>query len=209
MQVFDGTITGVAFADGHRVVTGRWTTLPFGAFADVMLAGPAGRRSLLAPRDDVAAFVAAHYAFDEVVVGPVEASLEDDWLVVLAPGVLVRAALGPPGAASRLLRSRPRRLRASETWSRFEDTVARPLVAPLLGGPGVRSRGTTRAGIRERYVAHDLRPVAAAHAVVDGSPCGALVPLTPSGFGFSEFPARPAHVRVTAIFEDATAPAAS
>jgi hypothetical protein len=209
MQVFDGTITGVAFADGHRMVIGRWTTSPLGAFADVMLAGPDGRRTLLAPTGGVAAFVAAHYNFDEVVVAPVDASLDDASLEVLAPGLEVRAALGPRGAASRLLRSRPRRLRASETWSRFEDTVARPLVSPLLGGAGVRSRGTTRAGARERYVPHDLRPVASAHAVVDGSPCGALVPLAPSGFGFSEFPARPAHVSVTAIFDGARVPAAS
>jgi hypothetical protein len=209
MEVFDGTITGVAFADGHRVVIGRWAASPFGAFADVMLAGPDGHRTLLAPRDDVAAFVARHYGFDQVCVGPVDAKLGEDGLAVLAPGLEVRAALGPRGATSRLLRSRPRRLRTCDAWSRIEDAVARPLVAPLLGGPGVRSRGTTRAGVRERYVAHDLRPVAAAHAVVDGSPCGALVPLTPCGFGFSEFPARPAHVSVTAILEDATAPAAS
>lgn len=65
---------------------------------------------------------------------------------------------------------------------------------------GVRTTGETRAGAREWFAIHDFREADAA-ASIDGVDLGAPAPCAPSGFGFSEFPAGPALVRVTSIFE--------
>lgn len=207
--MFEGSITGMGFADGHRVVVGRWERSPLGAFADVMVARPDGSRVLIAPDERVAGFVASHYTFDEVRVSPVTAQLTATNLGVLAGDVEVDASIGRSGAASLVLRARPRVLASSAVWGRMEALLARPLARPLMGGAGVRTAGRTRAGALERYVASDLRPLIDAHASVGGHTCGALVPLRPCGFGFSEFGARPAHVTLTAVFDDTAALAPS
>jgi hypothetical protein len=59
----------------------------------------------------------------------------------------------------------------------------------------------TAAGVREWYAIHDLRPITMAHACLDGEDLGLPAAAEPAGFGFSEFPERPALVRVTALFE--------
>ena len=63
---FRGHIAGVGSASGVRVVVGRWHTTPLGSFADAMVETAAGHRVLLAPRQEVADFIAATYSFDEV-----------------------------------------------------------------------------------------------------------------------------------------------
>ena len=50
---------GSGSTSGVRVVVGWWQESPYGAFADVMLAQADGTRRLLAPTDQIAAFVAA------------------------------------------------------------------------------------------------------------------------------------------------------
>src|SRR5918998_867562 len=89
---FDGEIAGFGTATGHRVVVGRWTGSPFGPFADVMHEAPDGTRTLLAPGDEIAGYVAATYRFDRVVVVPVAAERSPDRLRLgrrrLAPGAL-------------------------------------------------------------------------------------------------------------------------
>src|SRR4051794_37547125 len=47
--VFDGWIAGVGTREGTRAVLGRWSSSPWGAFADVMVERPDGHRILLAP----------------------------------------------------------------------------------------------------------------------------------------------------------------
>ena len=54
IEVFDGEIFGFGTGSGHRFVVGRWTRSPFGPFADVMHEDPDGRRTLLAPTEQVA-----------------------------------------------------------------------------------------------------------------------------------------------------------
>ena len=73
---FRGRIAGVGTTSGVRVVVGHWQQSPLGAFSDVMLAEPDGRRHLLAPSREVADFVASTYTFDEVHVVPVTVTEE-------------------------------------------------------------------------------------------------------------------------------------
>lgn len=83
-----GAIAGVGSTSGVRVVVGRWSDSPLGAFADAMLAEPDGTRVLLAPDDRVAAFVSATYQFERVRIGSVSVTTSSDrsWHVV-GPGL--------------------------------------------------------------------------------------------------------------------------
>ena len=72
---FTGAIAGVGSTSGVRFVVGRWTESPLGSFADVMVEDATGHRVLIAPRQQVADFVASTYSFDEVRVEPVSVEL--------------------------------------------------------------------------------------------------------------------------------------
>ncbi len=198
---FDGWIAGAAFASGDRFVVGRWQRSPLGSFADVMWARPDGTRILVAPDEQVLRFVGAHYAFEECRRAPVDVDISSRLVRASAPPLALRLELEPPGAMSRLLALRPRRLRTFRPWIAVEDIVVRPLVAPLLaGGAGIRARGRTRTGAREWYAIHAFR-AATAGASLDGVDLGPTVPARTCGFGFSEFPPMPAAVRVTSLIE--------
>ena len=198
---FDGHIIGASFASSDRFVAGRWRHSPFGPFADLMWSRPDGQRVLFAPNEHIGAFIARHYAFDEVQIEPVRIE-RDAGVEVVVETASIRVVLRPnaPGVASRLLALRPRRLRTARRWIGFEDRVLRPLVRPLFAASGVRSTGVTLAGTREWYAIHDYR-TAEATASIGGSDLGQPAPCGPARFGFSEFPAVPALVRVTSIFE--------
>jgi hypothetical protein len=87
-----------------------------------------------------------------------------------------------------------------------EDLMLRPLVRPLIGGAGgVRVRGRTVAGAREWYVLEDHRPVTSGSGTAGSQDLGSVAAVgRRMGFGFSEFPARPAVVSVTSLFEAGT-----
>ena len=205
VTTFDGHIMGASFSTGDRLVAGRWFRSPFGAFADVMWCRPDGRRVLLAPDERVRDFVAGHYAFDELTVVDVRIERRNDGTIEATAGpVRLRLRARPPGAASTLLAMRPVRLRTWRPWISVEDRVLRPLVRPLFAATGVRTTGVTLAGAREWYAIHDLRE-ADAEASIDGVDLGAPAACPPAGFGFSEFPAQPAIVRVTSMFAEAAA----
>ena len=210
VTTFDGHIMGASFASGDRIVAGRWFRSPFGAFADVMWCRPDGRRVLLAPDERVRDFVAGHYAFDELAIEDVRVERTGDGAIeaIAGPVRLDPACATRAGLASTLLAMRPRRLRTWRPWIAVEDRVLRPLVQPLFAAVrGVRTTGVTFAGAREWYAIHDLRE-ADAEASIDGVDLGAPAACPPAGFGFSEFPAQPAIVRVTSMFaEAATRPA--
>lgn len=199
---FEGHILGAAFASGDRFVVGRWPISPFGGVADVMWARPDGDRVLMAERAELLAFVGGHYRFDRTQRTPVRVDLGGGGTIRVEAGpVRMELELGPPGWVSILLRLRPRFLRELPSWIAVEDTLLRPLVAPWIGAPGVRTRGVTASGAREWYAIHDLRSIAVSRAWVDGEDLGPTVRAGPAGFGFSEFPEHPALVRVTALFE--------
>ena len=200
---FDGAIAGAAFSSGDRIVIGCWLGSPFGPFVDAMWARPDGTRVLVAPPGRPLAFVASQYRFDEHVAAQTGARVSARMLRITAGPLALEMSLQPPGVVSALLALRPRPLRAAGPWMWVEDVMLRPLVGPLVGGSAaIRIRGRTPGGVRERYCIHDVRSAASVRASVDGVDLGPPTPPTsPAGFGFSEFPPRPALVRLTSLFE--------
>lgn len=200
---FDGAIAGAAFSSGDRIVIGCWLRSPFGPFVDAMWARPDGTRVLVAPHGAPLAFVSSQYRFDEHVAAEAGAHVSSRSFRATAGSLVLEMSLEPPGVMSALLALRPNVLRTAEPWMWMEDVLLRPLIGPLLGGSAaIRIRGTTPGGVRERYCIHDIRSAASVRASVEGVDLGPPAPpISPAGFGFSEFPPRPSLVRVTSLFE--------
>lgn len=189
---FRGAIAGVGTTSGVRVVVGRWEQSPFGAFADAMVETATGHRVLLAPSREVADFVAATYAFDEVRVEPVAV---DGWSL-RSRSLTLDLEVGRRTALGWLLRLVPRGVAESPAWSAVTDPVARVLLR------GVRTRGSAGGGRREWYGATDVRMVASVSGVFDGVSLGRLAAVRPAPrFGFSSTPARPAVTAVATTVE--------
>jgi hypothetical protein len=199
--VLEGCIAGVGFASGDRFVVGLWTGGPLGPMTDVMWAHPDGKRTLLAPSREAADFVGSIYDFDEVRAVDIHVWQSADGFELSAASLHMEARAGAP---YRLFALRPMVLRRSLRWVRVEDFLLRRAVGRLLlgGADGVRAFGRTRTGIKEWYRVDSYRPMTAAHAAVDGRDLGAMGPLSPPlGFGFSEFPRRPAIVACSPVLE--------
>jgi hypothetical protein len=196
---FDGLIAGASFDSGDQIVIGCWPSSPFGPFVDAMWARPDGSRALVVDGGPQADFIWSHYRFDERITCRTGARVTSERLRFEGGPLAVSMTLRGPGPLSFALGLRPRRLGLWRPWSWVEDGVVRPLLAPTIGA-GVRARGVTRAGARERYVPLDVR-WAHARATVRGQDLGASrAPRRPAGFGFSEFPSVPCAVRVTSVF---------
>lgn len=183
---FEGWIVGLGSASGTRVVVGHWPRTPFGAFSDAMVETAQGRRVLLAPTDQVAAFIASTYRFDELRVEPVSVSRAGNRWRVASPSLRLWLDAGARTSLGRLLRLLPYRLATSPGWCAVTDPVARVALR------GVRTRGTAGNGRREYYGARDVRRIVAAGGSFDGDPLGALRPVEPPcRFGFSSTPRSP------------------
>lgn len=199
----EGRIAAAGFASGHRFVVGLWEHGPLGPMIDVMWAQPDGNKVLLASSRAVADFVGGVYEFDEIRV--VEArSLTTNGRIEVTAGDLSLVLEG--GAPLRLFRLRPRFLRRSPLWVRFEDLMFRPLAGRWVigGGSGVRLYGSSPSGVREWYCIDSYRPITSATATLDGRDLGPLTRLDPPAhFGFSEFPSRPAIVGCAPVLEGA------
>ncbi|WP_231496045.1 hypothetical protein [Cellulomonas sp. HZM] len=188
VDVYEGAIAGAGTASGRRLVVGRWLRSRFGAFADVMVEDVTGRRTLFAPRPDVADEVAATYRFDDVLVVPVTVVTDErtrSWRVHAGP-LRARLVVGGPTAVGRALAAVPRPIARSRWFVAAADPVARALL------PGVRTRGSAGGGRTEWYAATGQRAVVDAEVSWDDEPCGALRPVLPATrFGFSSTPPRP------------------
>ncbi|MHC6230264.1 hypothetical protein ACX5I6_11365 [Arthrobacter sp. MMS24-T111] len=194
--IFDGHIAGIGTASGLRAVVGIWQDSPFGSFADVMVQQPSGHRLLLAPRPDVAEFIAATYTFDEVRLVEVSAVLGDRAVRVDAGPLAIRAVTGARTFLGSALRAVPRRLAVDPRWL----SAVSPLAA--LAAPGARTYGTAGSGRTEYYGVTDLHHVTSADVSWEGSDAGTLAPIRPAvTFGFSSVPPRPsvARVRTTVV----------
>lgn len=193
---FDGRIAGLGTAGGTRLVVGHWTDSPLGPFADVMVERPDGHRLLLAPRREVADFIAATYTFDEVRLTPVSVTVAADrWTVEAAPLELA-FTVGRRTGLGRLLRAIPSPLAAAPWWAALVDPVARVALR------GVRTRGTAGRGRREWYGARDVRAVTACAGSWDGEDLGALRAVEPPvRFGFGSTPAAPSVTTVVTTVE--------
>ena len=153
-----------------------------------MWARPDGRRVLVAPTEEGAAYVAAVYGFDEVVVGPLRVRLEGRHLDLHGPGVELHLTGSRLGVALPLARP---------AW--FTRWVEGPIARRILG---VETYGVSPSGVREWYRAVSVRPVVAGWASVDGQDLGRLGPVDPrAGFGFSEPPRFPSMVGVRPLLE--------
>lgn len=187
---FDGTIAGIGTASGTRVVLGHWPVSPFGAFADVMVERPDGRRTLLAPTDEVARFVGATYTFDEVRVVPVAVTPGSRWTVTAGPLDLV-FEVGERPPLGHLLRAVPRPLAVRPWWCTVTDQVASRVL------DGVRTVGSAGDGRREFYAALDLHRITTATVRWNGADQGALADVDPPvRFGFGSTPREPSLARI-------------
>lgn len=198
-EQFFGWIAGAGSASGTRLVLGHWVRSRFGAFSDVMVAHPDGRRELLAPTAQVAEFVSATYNFDTLTICDVAversrgSAAGSHWHVRAGP-LTWRFTVGPRRSIGWLLRAVPLPLATAQAFARLTDPVARVVM------PGVRTIG--RAGgpddpRLEWYAGRDLHRIVASEASWDGQDLGDLAPVTPPPrFGFSGTPATPSLTKV-------------
>jgi hypothetical protein len=194
---FEGHIAGLGTASGTRIVVGVWDVSPFGAFADAMVEDPTGHRILIAPRQDVADFVASTYSFDEIRIEPVSVETGDEWSVHTR-SLQVRFTPGGRLWVSPLLRLVPGVLRRSSWWARLCNPVAGLLM------PGVQTYGSARGGRSEWYAATGVRTLSHARATWHGEELGTLARVTPPvRFGFASSPARPTLTALTSYVAEA------
>ena len=130
---FDGWISGLGTSAGRRIVVGHWLHSPLGPFTDVMTEDTDGHRTLLAPGEEIAAFVGGTYTFDEVVVTPVAHTARGDRCQVVAGPLECAWRVGPRTPLGLLLRALPPALGTDPRWLAAIDPVARRVM------PGVRS----------------------------------------------------------------------
>lgn len=196
-QRFRGQIAGFGTASGTRLVIGRWTQSPFGAFADVMVETMAGHRLLLAPTDAVADLVSSTYTFDEVRLNPVVVDASAHRWHIETPSLRATFGIGGRTPLGRMLRTIPQPLAASPRWARLVAPIA-PLIVP-----GVQTVGMARAGRIEYYGASDNRAITHLSATLDDKDLGALAPVDPPcRFGFSSTPSRPSVTSVVTTIDD-------
>jgi len=188
---FAGHIAGLGTTSGTRIVVGMWDTSPFGQFADVMVEQPSGHRILLAPRQEIADFVASTYSFDEIRIEPVSISRGDEWSVHTR-SLQVRFTPGRGLWVSPVLGLVPARVRRTSWWAR----LCNPLAGRLM--PGVKTYGSAGGGSTEWYAATHVRRLTGARATWEGDELGALAPVTPPvRFGFASSPAQPTLTTLT------------
>jgi hypothetical protein len=194
---FAGHIAGIGTTSGTRVVVGMWDDSPFGTFADVMLETPSGHRILIAPRQDVADFVASTYAFDEIRIEPVSVARGDEWSVHTR-SLQLRFTPGKPLWVSPVLALVPRAVRRTPSWAR----LCNPFASRLM--PGVQTYGSAGGGRTEWYAASHVRRLTRARATWEGEELGTLAPVTPAvRFGFASSPAQPTLTTLTSYVRDA------
>jgi hypothetical protein len=191
VERFDGHIAGFGTAEGTRIVVGIWRDSPFGDFADVMVERADGERVLLAPSEEVAAYVASTYRFDSVVVTPVRVSRRGSGVAVDAAPLVARFDVGGTSWLGRLLRLVPGALATRPFWLRAIDPIASRIL------PGARTAGSAGGGRREYYGVTSARRIVAVQARWNGADLGPLARLHPPvRFGFGSAPADPHIVRV-------------
>jgi hypothetical protein len=157
-----------------------------------MVEAPDGARLLLAPTDEVAAFIAGTYHFDHVAVTPVEVVRHPRRLQVVAGSLRNDLTIGRRGWLGSLLRAVPRRVATAPAWAALIDPLTRAVL------PGVRTRGSAGSGRREWYGAWDLHPLVSVTARWQGTDLGPMADVCPPvRFGFGSTPRRPSIVRLT------------
>jgi hypothetical protein len=200
MSRFDGAIAGLGTTSGTRVVLGMWPDSPFGPIVDTMVERANGWRLLIAPRADVAEYIAGTYRFDEVRVEASTLRIAARTWAVDSRSLHVELQVGRRTLVGVLLGLVPRAVARSRWWCRLIDPLARRL------RQGVRTVGTAGNGRREYYCTLDEHHVTGVRAVLDAADLGQLRPVAPPvHFGFGSTPYRPSLVRVTTLVDDGDA----
>ena len=192
VHAFTGHIAGIGTHSGTRLVLGMWDETPLGAFADAMIEDAAGHRTLVAPRREVADFIATTYSFDEIVIAPVTVERRSSSWHLISTDLDISFVPGRRLWVSPLLHAVPPPIRRSSTWARLCNPIASRLM------PGVRTFGSAGSDRTEWYAARDVRRIDSASAQWRGENLGALAPLTPPvRFGFASAPALPSLTALT------------
>lgn len=195
IDAFTGEICGVGSTLGVRVVVGHWPVSPFGPVADAMVEDAAGRRVLIAGDAALAGYVTSIYAFDDVIVAPVDCARRPGHLHFRGGPLQLDVAIGGRDPLGWLLRTVPRRVATNSSWVALTDVVARRALR------GVRTIGETPGG-RELYAATDRHRVRAISGSWHGTDLGALSDVDPPvRFGFSSTPRQPSIVALTTLVE--------
>ncbi|MGB9012430.1 MAG: hypothetical protein WCB95_06165 [Aeromicrobium sp.] len=194
---FTGHIAGIGTRSGTRLVLGMWDRTPMGAFADAMIEDADGHRTLVAPREDIADFIATTYSFDEIVIAPVAIAQGHDRWTMTSTNLEITFVPGRRLWMSPLLHAVPPPVRRAATWARLINPVAARLM------PGVQTFGSAGSGRTEWYAARAVRGIDSATAQWSGEDLGALASLTPPvRLGFASAPARPSLTALTSYVRD-------
>lgn len=197
---FVGHIAGLGTTSGTRIVVGSWQDSPFGTFTDAMVEDQAGRRTLIAPRADIADFVASTYSFDDVRIEPVSVQRGTEWSVHTR-SLQARFTPGRRHWVSAPLAIVPGQVRRRSLWARACNPVAGLVM------PGVRTYGSAGDGRLEWYAATQVRRLSHARATWEGEELGDLAPVSPPvRFGFASAPAAPTLTALTSYVQDAKHP---
>jgi hypothetical protein len=141
---FVGEICGFGTTSGVRVVVGRWTTSPFGLFADAMVEHADGHRVLVAPTAAVAELVGAVYEFDDIVVHKVLTERQTGSMVVtIALVIIVVEATCEETALSTPVPSVHQRRRLLNNTRAADRLVAPPPAARTRSRAGGSGRSAT------------------------------------------------------------------
>lgn len=194
---FDGWIAGVGTTSGTRIVVGHWLHSPYGAFSDVMVQRPDGHRTLLAPRREVADFIATTYTFDEVTLTDVSVRRDADTWNVGAGPLALRFRTGERPLLGLLLRAVPTTLARTPAWIALLDRPAHLLT-------GLHTTGSATNTRTEHYGVQDLHEIVSAEALWFDEDLGHLTPVRPPvTFGFGSVPPNPSLARVTTTVTEA------
>ena len=187
LDVFRGRISSSGFSGGDRLVIGDWGDSPLGEFTNIMWGKSDGSRVLMSPSELHADFVSGIYNFEEVRVVDIEVDRSRGGILVEAGKLRVSMAWG-----FSIPIPFPRPL-----W--FTRMVENPLGKVIFGS---KTYGITRDGRREWYSVRGIARMKSAEAVFNGENMGEMGSChANSCFGFSEPPAWPSSVRLSAFIE--------
>lgn len=197
VHAFTGHIAGIGTRSGTRLVLGMWDQTPMGSFADAMIEDADGHRTLIAPRAEVADFIATTYSFDEIVIAPVTVAARSSVWQLTSADLDISFVPGRRVWVSPLLRAVPPPIRRTASWAR----ICNPIASRVM--PGVQTFGSAGSGRTEWYAARDLRGIDSATVQWRGEDLGELAPLTPPvRFGFASAPARPSLTALTSYVRE-------
>ena len=181
MDVFKGRISSCAFTSGDRVVIGDWHESPLGRFTDIMWANKDGKRTLVAPNQDVADYVNSMYEFEETIIEDISINNSERQLSLNSATMNFE-------------------LKWDKGWpipfkrSLFFIATVELFFAKLFFG--TKTHGTTNNQRKEWYAIDRVSKIKSASGRINGQDLGDMTNMSPCKFGFSEAPKKPSSCEV-------------